>query len=123
MAAEQRRRGDGQQRRDRRRNSGGGDDNNNGGGAVTTVGSDAANGGDGVARLRRRRGEQRDGVVGLIGGANRRMSTTRWRLYAGKPGERKWGLPLKGSWVYGNQVKGSGAPTERILGGSTYSLV
>ncbi|KAK9083212.1 hypothetical protein Scep_029683 [Stephania cephalantha] len=38
------------------------------------------------------------------------------RLYAGKPGERKWGYPLKGSWGYGNQVKGSGAPTERILG-------
>ncbi|KAK9157637.1 hypothetical protein Scep_004211 [Stephania cephalantha] len=36
-------------------------------------------------------------------GANRRMSTTRWRLYAGKPGERKWGHPLKGSWGYGNQ--------------------
>ncbi|KAK9105224.1 hypothetical protein Scep_022068 [Stephania cephalantha] len=45
------------------------------------------------------------------------------RLYAGKPGERKWGLPLKGSWGYGNQVKRSGAPTEKILGGSTYSLV
>ncbi|KAK9087580.1 hypothetical protein Syun_029974 [Stephania yunnanensis] len=32
------------------------------------------------------------------------------------PGERKWGHPLKGSWGYGNQVKGSGAPTKRILG-------
>ncbi|KAK9167002.1 hypothetical protein Scep_002193 [Stephania cephalantha] len=70
------------------------------------------------ARQRQRCGERRDGVVRLIGGANRRMSTTRWRLYAGKPGERKWGLPLKGSWGYGNQEKGSGAPIERILGGN-----
>ncbi|KAK9149131.1 hypothetical protein Scep_007888 [Stephania cephalantha] len=23
----------------------------------------------------------------------------------GKPGERKWGLPLKGSWGYGNQIR------------------
>ncbi|KAK9104048.1 hypothetical protein Scep_020892 [Stephania cephalantha] len=30
-----------------------------------------------VARLRRRHGEQRGDVVGLIGGSNRRMSTTR----------------------------------------------
>ncbi|KAK9160047.1 hypothetical protein Syun_006388 [Stephania yunnanensis] len=38
------------------------------------------------------------------------------RLYAGKPCERKWRHPLKGSWGYENQVKGSGALTERILG-------
>ncbi|KAK9100113.1 hypothetical protein Scep_023543 [Stephania cephalantha] len=38
------------------------------------------------------------------------------KLYAGKSGERKLGHPLKGSWGYGNQVKGIRAPTERILG-------
>ncbi|KAK9095173.1 hypothetical protein Scep_026642 [Stephania cephalantha] len=45
-------------------------DGDDGSGAVTTAAS---------ARQRQRRGEQRDGVVGLIGGANRQMSTTRWR--------------------------------------------
>ncbi|KAK9100504.1 hypothetical protein Scep_023934 [Stephania cephalantha] len=56
--------------------------------------------------------EQRDGVVGLIGGTYDAIV----RAVRGKPGERKWGLPLKGSRGYGNQVKGSGAPTERIPG-------
>ncbi|KAK9148317.1 hypothetical protein Scep_007074 [Stephania cephalantha] len=52
-----------------------------------------------------------------VSGAHIEMQASAFfRLYAGKPSERKWGLPLKGSWGYGNQVKGSGAPTERILG-------
>ncbi|KAK9112468.1 hypothetical protein Scep_019987 [Stephania cephalantha] len=85
-------------------------------------------------RDRRRRGEQRDGVVGPIAPRRGCESTNvddamegvetllfivyLWhtRSYAGKPGERKWGLPLKGSRGYENQVKGSGARTERIWG-------
>ncbi|KAK9132588.1 hypothetical protein Scep_012116 [Stephania cephalantha] len=41
----------------------------------------------------------------------------------GKPGERKWGHPPKGSRGYGNQVKGSGGTHRKDPGGSTYSLV
>ncbi|KAK9149113.1 hypothetical protein Scep_007870 [Stephania cephalantha] len=56
-----------------------GDSNAGSGGGARWCGSDAGSGAvTTVARLRRRRGEQRDGVVGLIEGANRRMSTTRW---------------------------------------------
>ncbi|KAK9140616.1 hypothetical protein Scep_010297 [Stephania cephalantha] len=60
--------------------------------------------------------KRHEGVVGPIGGVNRRMLTTRLRLYAGNRSERKWVRLKKGSWGYGNQVKGSGAFTERILG-------
>ncbi|KAK9140001.1 hypothetical protein Scep_009682 [Stephania cephalantha] len=54
-------------------------------------------------------------LVGLLHNASNDVHKFRL-VVRGKPGERKWGLPPKGSWGYGNQVKGSGAPTERILG-------
>ncbi|KAK9104895.1 hypothetical protein Scep_021739 [Stephania cephalantha] len=48
---------------------------------------------------------------GLTAERRARRNTPAWRNC-----ERKWVLPMKGSWGYGNQVKGSGAFTERILG-------
>ncbi|KAK9083333.1 hypothetical protein Scep_029804 [Stephania cephalantha] len=59
-----------------------------------------------MSAQRQRRGERRDGVVGPIGGVNRRMSTTRLRdlgCYS----------QVSGAHIE-TQVKGSGASIERI---------
>ncbi|KAK9084148.1 hypothetical protein Scep_030619 [Stephania cephalantha] len=70
-----------------------------------------------------RRGERRDGVVGPIGGVNRRMSTTRLstgglglRVSCFRPAVYIAILVVLMGTEACTRVKGSGASTERILG-------